>query len=401
MTLSNYKSEVAEEFFHIIAYWEKYSIDHENGGFWGTIMNDNIPKATEKSAVATARILWSFSNAIRFVNETPALHSYKSKVPEWTKLCDRAMNYLIDHFWDKKYLGVYWNVDAKGHPSVKKKQLYAHSFFVYGMSEYYRATGNKKALLYAKKCFDVIAQKGYDVKNGGYIEAFAQDWNETDDYILSKGEDRKSMNTHLHLLECFANLYRIDKSEKIRFHLHHCLEIMLDHVIGEGNTRMTLFFTQDWKPTTNVISYGHDIEASWLVLESAEILGDEHLIKKCKSVCIKMASDTVEGLRANGGMVYEKEPDSGHIKDHYSWWVIAESMVGYYNAYQLSGKAHYLEKSEAAWEFTKKYLIDHENGEWFGDIDKNFNVMGSSKGNPWKAPYHNSRACMEIYNRIG
>lgn len=402
MTLQNYKTEVLEEFFNLMEFWTEHAArEGANTGFHSSIANDNSTLQGPRSTVAMGRIAWGFSQAVHFVRSRPELATYEHLTKEWIGLANRAAGHLITQHWDIEHKGVFWNVDNEGIPLEKKKQLYAHSFFIYGLSEASKVLPKKsKALPLAQTCFKTIIEKAYDSVNGGYIEGFAEDWSETDDYILSNGKDRKSMNTHLHLLECFANLYTVDKSPQVHFHLKHCLEIMLDKVIGAGNTRMTLFFTQDWKPTTDVISYGHDIEASWLMLESAEILGDESLVKRCQSLASKMARDTIEGLRDNGGMVYEKEPATGHINENYSWWVIAESMVGYLNAYQLSGKVHYLEKSQAAWSFAKKHLIDYKNGEWFSGVDENVKLNSTSKANPWKAPYHNVRACIEVYKRL-
>ena len=400
MILKTYKNEVKEEFFHLIDFWIKYSPDERNGGFIGTINKDNQPVYSSKSMVSTARTLWGFSAAIRFIKTRTELASEAYRLPVLEQLCKRAFEYIINHFWDQTHGGVYWSVNAEGRPENTQKAMYAHSFFVYGMSEYFRATGFKPALEWARKGFRAIIDHAYDSKMGGYIEGFAENWSDTTDYVLSKGELRKSMNTHLHLLECFANLYQVDKSETVRFHLEHCLNIMLDRVIGPDKTRMTLFFTDDWTPKDKTISYGHDIEASWLVLESAEILGDEHYIEYCKTKGLAMAKDAAEGLQKDKGMIYEIDPETGHGKFSRDWWVMAEAMVGFYNAYQLSGKVHFLEKSENSWEFIKDHLIDHQGGEWFGGVDATHQLTSTSKGNPWKAPYHNVRACMEIYRRI-
>lgn len=396
----SFKTEVKEEFFDLLDFWTKNSIDEKNGGFIGTIDKDNKQRETVKSMVATGRTLWGFSTAIHFIKTHPELQSDAYRIPELEKLCKRAYDYILKYFWDQKNGGVYWNVDAQGNPAEPKKILYGHSFFVYGMSEYYRATGFKPALEWAQKGLKEIAKHAYDEKRGGYVEGYSQDWSETDDYILSRGEARKSMNTHLHLLECFANLYRIDKSENVRFHLNHCLEMMLDHIIGKDKTRMTLFFTDNWESLDKAISYGHDIEASWLVLESAEILGDEHHIDYCKKKCLAMARDAAEGLQSDNGMIYEFNPENGHSNSSRDWWVMAEAMVGFYNAYQLSNNVHYLEKAESSWAFIKEHLIDHQGGEWWGGVNAKHELTNTTKGSPWKAPYHNLRACMEIYKRI-
>lgn len=391
ISIPNFKSEVKAEYQNILNYWMKYSYSPKIEGFYGAVDAENKPKLNEnKGIVLNGRILWTFSRAY-----------IEDKNPEYLKLMKRAFDYIKKYFWDKTNGGVYWSVKANGEPSETRKLMYGHSFAVYGLSEYYRATGLKPALLFAQDVFQAIIKHSYDAKNGGYIEAYAQNWAEINDYILAKGNARKSMNTHLHLMECFANLYRVDKSESVKFHLKHCIEIVLDKIIGEGNVRQTLFFTENWEPLSKAKSYGHDIESSWLIQESAEILGDEELTKRAKAKCIELAQAAVEGLQADNGMIYEFDPETGHSNSSRDWWVMAEAMVGFYNAYQNTGKVHFLEKSENSWEFIKKYLIDHEKGEWYTGVTAEHKVTGTDKINMWKCPYHNARACLEMYHRLG
>jgi len=241
----------------------------------------------------------------------------------------------------------------------------------------------------------------HDPANGGYIEAFERDWKNTDDYILSKGESRKSMNTHLHLLEAFTNLYRVWKNESSAFHLRHTINLMLDHIIDPATYRMTLFFKENWQHLSTIISYGHDIEASWLLWEASEVLGDKTLMNKCKTVSIQMARGSTSGLAENGAINYEFDPVTKREDNSKQWWPEAEAMVGYFNAYQLTGKINFLDKSEKVWAFIKEHLIDYKNGEWFGAVDENNKVIADDKITFWKCPYHNSRACMEIWRRLG
>ncbi|UBM60838.1 AGE family epimerase/isomerase [Marinilongibacter aquaticus] len=401
MTLPNFKNEVRDEFFNLLDFWINYAVDQKNGGFYGTIDKDNKPHFTNKSCVAISRILWGFSASIHFLKNHKELAESGTYIKKLEPLCKRAFDYLTQHFWDKEYGGVYWQVDAQGQPQTPKKQIYAHSFYVYGMSEYYRATAYAPAKEQALKCFKAIVDHAYDKQNGGYIEAYNQDWSETDDYILSKGQSRKSMNTHLHVLECFTNLYRIDQSESVRFHLKHCLETVLYKIIGKNETHQTLFFNDTWQPQVDIVSFGHDIEASWLILEAAEVLGDEELLDFCKSKCLELASHSTDGLQADGGMIYERDRKTQHENDSRDWWVMAEAMVGFYNAYQMSGKVIYLTRAQRSWDFIQNHLIDHEKGEWFGGVNAEHKVVNTTKASPWKAPYHNLRSCMEIYRRIG
>ncbi|MEJ0105704.1 MAG: AGE family epimerase/isomerase [Bacteroidota bacterium] len=391
LTLNDFRQEVKQELFRIMDYWVQHAPDKDKGGFYGVVNGRNEPDPdAPRGIVVTSRILWTFSSVQQLFPN-----------PDYIALAKRAYEYLLNYFIDKEYGGVYWSVTAEGAPLEKKKQLYGHSFAIYSLSEYFKISKNEEALNAAKNIFSQVIKHGYDKTNGGYIEAFARDWQNTDDYILSKGENRKSMNTHLHLLEAFTNLYRVWRSEESGFHLRHSIELMLDHIIDPATYRMTLFFKEDWQHTSTVISYGHDIEASWLLWEAAEVLGNKTLINKCKTVSIQMAKASMSGLAENGALNYEFDPVTKHRDDSKQWWPEAEAMVGYFNAYQLTGKVNFLEKSEKVWAFIKEHLIDYTNGEWFGAVDANNKVIADDKINFWKGPYHNSRSCMEIWKRLG
>jgi cellobiose epimerase len=209
------------------------------------------------------------------------------------------------------------------------------------------------------------------------------------------------MNTHLHLLEAFTNLYRDWKDESSRFHLRHSIDVMLNHIINPATNSMTLFFTRDWERKSAIISYGHDIEASWLLYEAAEVLGDKAIIDKCKAISMEMAKAAKNGLAEDGSLNYELDITTNHLNDSKQWWPQTEAMVGFFNAYQLTGKVNYLEKSEKVWEFIKKHLIDYEYGEWCGSISADYKILSCDKITFWKCPYHNGRACMEIWKRLG
>ena len=379
--------EVFQEFNNILTYWINYSIDEEKGGFYGRVTADNKPVPDEsKSIVVNSRILWTFSTAYILFRK----QSY------WAA-ATRAFNYIESHFIDKENGGVYWSVNADGSPLERKKQIYGHAFAIYGLSEYYRATKQTKALDLAIELYKLVEKYSYDPKNGGYIEAFAPDWSQTNEYILSQGDHRKSMNTHLHLLEAYTNLYRAFPDVGLRQQLKKMLNIFTEHIIA--NNRMRLFFDEQWHVKSTEISYGHDIEASWLLYETAEVLDDKPILLKIKEVSLGMAKAAVDGLAADGGLNYELNVTTNHLNTNKDWWVQAETMVGFYNAYQLSGKVNYLEKATNSWEFIKKYLIDKQHGEWFWGVKEDHSVYNKDKINFWKCPYHNARACLEIWRR--
>lgn len=391
LSLPAMQQEVYQEFLRIFQYWETHTVD-PRGGFYGRVDANNQPDPkAEKAIVLNARILWSFSLAYRVTRN-----------PEYRTLAYRAYRYIKTYFWDTKNGGVYWSVNADGSPSITKKQLYGQGFALYGLSEYYRATEDHEVLEDAKQLFHTLIEKAYDPKKGGFIEAFNEDWSQTNDYILSKGEERKSMNTHLHLIEPFTNLYRVWPDPALKEHIRSMLENdFITHIIDPKSYHMRLFFTEDWQVKSTEVSYGHDIEASWLLYETAEVLNDKALLAKAKDLSLKMATATLEGFNTDGALTYEFDPATGHKNEDRSWWVLSEQMVGYFNAYQLSGKQHFLEKSQKSWDFIKKYLIDYRNGEWFEKTDPTHQPsLKADKVNAWKCPYHNSRACYEIWHRM-
>lgn len=390
LNLPTFRREVYNEYFRILEYWQQHSIDTQKGGFYGQVNGDNeVVADAPKAIVINSRILWTFSTAyIHFPNQ------------EYLKIARRAFDYIKTYFVDRNHGGVYWSVKANGSPLETKKQMYGNAFAIYGLSEFYRATKQKAALDLAVSIYNLIEKHSFDPTHKGYIEAFNQDWSQTDDYILSKGESRKSMNTHLHLLEAYTNLYRVWKNEAFKKQFKGILEAVLDKVVDNKTYRMNLFFKENWERTSESISYGHDIEASWLILEAAEVLHDKETLSKAKEICINMAKAACDGLDADGGMNYEFEPSKNHLNTERSWWVIAEATVGFFNAYQMTGKSHFLEKSIKSWEYIKKHLLDLQKGEWYGGVKADGTVTGRDKINFWKGPYHNSRMCLEIWKRI-
>jgi mannobiose 2-epimerase len=387
----DFRREIKQELFRILDYWMRHAPDNEKGGFYGLVNDKNVPDSNaDKAIVINSRILWTFSAAHQLFPN-----------PEYPVIAKRAFDYINKYFIDEKYGGVYWSVASDGSPKQTKKQLYGHAFAIYGIAEYYKITKDKKVLKTAVDIFKNVMHHAYDAGKGGYTEAFERNWSNTDDYILSKAPDSKSMNTHLHLLEAFTNLYRVWKDESSRFHLRHSIDVMLNHIINPATNSMTLFFTRDWERKSAIISYGHDIEASWLLYEAAEVLGDKAIIDKCKAISMEMAKTAKNGLAEDGSLNYELDITTNHLNDSKQWWPQTEAMVGFFNAYQLTGKVNYLEKSEKVWEFIKKYLIDYEYGEWCGSISADYKILSCDKITFWKCPYHNGRACMEIWKRLG
>jgi mannobiose 2-epimerase len=391
MNIADYRQEMEEELEAILSYWMERSPDQAQGGFYGQIDSENIvhPQAP-KGAVLNSRILWTFSAACA---HSPRL--------QYLSAAQRAYEWLVTHFIDREYGGVFWSVDRSGAVLNGRKQIYGQAFCIYGLSEYYLLSRDRAALDHAIAIFRLIEKHSFDPNTSGYYEAFARDWTPLEDLRLSPKDanEKKTMNTHLHVIEAYANLYRAWPDPFLKQQITGLLEVFGDHIIDGPTGHLRLFFDEDWNSRSGIVSYGHDIEAAWLLLESAEVAGDPRWIASAKEWAIRMAQAAAEGLDNDGGLWYEK--DGGHLVKEKHWWAQAEAMVGFFNAWQLTGDPAWLQKSRASWDFVRNYIKDTRDGEWFWGVGADHLPMpGEDKAGFWKCPYHNSRACLELSRRI-
>ena len=378
---------------NILPFWMNKMEDNEEGGFYGQITGeDELKPEASKGAILNARILWTFSSAYRLL-----------KKPEYLETATRAKRYLIDRFYDPQYGGIYWELDYKGNPLDTKKQIYAIGFAIYGLSEYARATGDEEALAYAQQLFDVIEQHSFDSEQNGYVEALTRDWQPIEDMRLSDKDEneKKTMNTHLHILEPYTNLYRVWKDEQLERQLRNLIEVFITRILDPQTGHLNLFFEEDWTNKYRIYSYGHDIEASWLIHEAALVLGDPEVLKRIEPIIIRIARAADEGLNPDGSMIYENFLDKQKIDRELHWWVQAENVVGHINLYQHFGDTEALDIAVRCWEFIKTKLIDHEQGEWHWSLLPDGSVnRRDDKAGFWKCPYHNGRMCMEVIERF-
>lgn len=389
--LRAYHAELEEELHSILSWWMRLAVDPK-GGFVGKIDHDQttFPESA-KGSVLNARILWSFSAGYNH-----------SKRGEYLDHARRAFNYINDHFVDQEFGGVYWTVDAYGRPLSTRKQVYAVAFVIYALAEYSRAAASTEAEELAIRLYHTLEKHSFDPKRTGYFEAFNQDWSEIEDFRLSEKDanEKKTMNTHLHILEAYTNLYRIWKDESLKGQIINLINNFSDFIIRKDNYHLNLFMDEGWVLKSSVISFGHDIEASWLLLEAAEVIEDHEIVRKVKAVAIRMAEAALEGIDEDGGMFYEADPVSGHLNREKHWWVQAEAMVGFFNAWQISNNEVYVHKSLGVWRYVQACLLDKINGEWiWGRDEKGLVMKEEDKAGMWKCPYHNSRACLELIKR--
>ena len=375
---------------NILPYWME-NIRRPEDGFYGRIDGcENLDPEAPVGNIMSARILWTYASAYRLLGNK-----------EYLEMATAAKDLLIGNFYDPEYGGTYWSLNPDGSPLDTKKQIYAIAFTIYGLAELNRATGDAKALEYAIKLFNAIEDHSYDPVRGGYFEAFTRTWDPIEDMRLSDKDanESKTMNTHLHVLEAYTCLYRVWGNSLLKERLKGLIQVFEEHIIGnDGHLR--LFFNDEWECRSETISYGHDIEASWLLHEAALVLGDTDVLARIEKQVPRIASAAGEGLTPEGGMIYEKEGAEGPVDGDRHWWVQAESVVGFFNLWDHFGSSASMENALMNWEFIKAHIIDHENGEWFWSVRADGSInREDDKAGFWKCPYHNGRMCMEIIER--
>ncbi|KGI60701.1 AGE family epimerase/isomerase [Prevotella sp. S7 MS 2] len=392
--MNGFKQIMQEVLEHnILQYWLDKAVDQERGGFYGRIDGHDVLHAdADKGAVLHARILWAFSAAYRVLQK-----------PEYLKAAMHAKDYLLEHFVDKEYGGVYWCVDCNGEPVDTKKQTYAIGFAIYGLSEYARATGDRQALDMAILLYHDIENHAFDSKNNGYIEALTREWEPIADMRLSDKDENgsRTMNTHLHIIEPYTNLYRVWKDAGLEQRIRNLLTIFTGRILNHKTWHLDLFFNDEWESERNIQSFGHDIEASWLLHESALVLGDKALLRTIGPLVRRIADAADEGLQADGSMLYERWLDSGREDRQRQWWVQCENIVGHVNLYQHFGDEEALGVAVRCWAYVQKNLIDWKIGEWhWAMLDDGTLNLEDDKIGLWKCPYHNSRMCLELMERM-
>jgi len=385
---------------NILPFWARNAFEPASGRLAGVVTNDlrrfdDVPR----HVVLCARILWTFAVAVK-----------REARADWLESGRRAFALLTGPFWDQSHGGVYWSLEADGRVHSDRKQIYAQAFAIYGLAEWYAATGEALARDRARELFALIERHAAEPKFGGYLEARNDAWGELADLRLSDKDLNapKSMNTLLHVLEAYTTLVRVWPDAGLRSRLQALLEAMLDHVVtAEPYVHCQLFFDMEWKSLSRTISFGHDIEASWLLWDAAEAVGNAALLERTRGIALAMAAGVLEhGCDADGSIFYEGNPEQLTKTDKH-WWPQAEAVVGFLNAHELGGGDRFLAAAGRAWQFIDDFVIDRKHGEWFAELDRSGRPLpdyplhdGSCKIGPWKCPYHNARACFEVLRRV-
>ena len=373
----------------ILPYWLK--LKDPRGGYYGEVAADGtVLYDAPRGVILNARIIWSFASAYQALHETSYLVA-----------AVHARDYFLEHFCDHKYGGVYWSVDAAGERLDTKKQLYAQGFAIYGLSELYKVTKDDEVLKNAINLYKVVETYFADKENGGYMEALARDFSPLEDMSLSDHDINadKTMNSHLHILEAYANLYQVWPDEELKGVVERLLDIIGTKVMA-ADGHLQLYFRRDWSVMPGGVSYGHDIETSWLALECAFALKDLDIVNRVRPWALAMGKAGNEGLMADGSLRYEKLLD-GTYDDSRQWWVQAEAVVGNLWLWKYHSDPQGNERALAAWGYIRDHLVDNQAGEWWWAVlPDGSRDLSQPKAGFWKCPYHNTRMCLQVLSLI-
>lgn len=376
---------------NILPFWLNHISDTLNGGFFGEVSSTGQGNLkAPKSAILGARILWTFSSAYRLYG-----------IAEYKQLADRVQQYYLQHFIDPRYGGPYWTITPEGGIHDATKQTYATAFGIYALSEHFRSTGCEQSLNAAQTLFETLENHVHDHERGGYREVFSRNYSSAN----VKGIDgrlgpSKTMNTHIHVLEAYTNLYKVWPDARVKACLEELISILESHLYDSKTGHLILFCNDDWQNLEPVDSYGHDIETSWLLCEAAEALGDETVLARVKQQAVRMSDAALkEGMRPGGVMIYEK--DEKGVNERQSWWVQAEVIVGCLNAWQITGQRKYYDQAVEIWQYIQSHFVDPKDGEWWRNLDAQGKPnKREPKASMWNCPYHNSRMAFEAVRRL-
>lgn len=384
-----FKKEIQNELEnHIIPFWDKLC-DYEKGGFYGLVDNDlRLDKNAPKGVILHSRILWFYSNCYLTLGREDCLEKAK-----------HCFEFLRDYCVDRENGGVYWLMNADGSVNDSMKHTYCQAFFIYAMASYYDASKDSEALELAMKVFDTIETKCVD--EVAYLEAQSREFEVIENDALSENGlmADKTMNTVLHLIEAYTELYRVNKDKRVAERLKFQLELTYDKIYDREGSKLLVFFDRDMKVIGDIHSYGHDIEATWLLDRACDILGDDEVTKKISAMNKSIVENIANIAFEDGSLLNERENDK--INKWRIWWVQAEGVVGFLNGFQRYGNSEYYEIARSIWDYIKNSIVDkRQGGEWFSQVDENGEYAKfKATVDPWKCPYHNGRMCLEVIKR--
>jgi mannobiose 2-epimerase len=393
--IEQFRAQVSEHLYDFyLPFWCGPALDTQNCGWMGWLSNDLKPDRSQpKGLIVNTRILWAFSAAHR-VRPSPVL----------AEMARRAFAVVMNQFWDSEQGGAFWQLDDTGGVRDASKKIYGQAFYVYALAEFHRTFGSHKALARVGELFDLIERHAHDGKYGGYIEVCRRNWSEAGPEARLSDKDmneKKSMNNQLHVLEAWTNLHRVCPDLRVAVRLRELVDLFLTRILDARTGHLHHFFDEQWAVRSDTYTFGHDIEASWLLCEAAEELRDAALLRAVRKVATQMVETVFnEALGADGGISYEGR-DGRIIDAGREGWPQAEALVGFLNGFEISRDEHYLAAADRVWDYIQGHLVDREHGEWFWRINPDGRPEPKlPKVSEWKGPYHATRACLETLRRL-
>lgn len=388
-----------EAFGAVLPWWRREMTDPAGGHYGGRLHDGTLRDDLPRSGVLGARLLWTYAEAAR-----------RDPAGGWHADAEHAWAWLRRALWDPRHGGLYWHVDAQGRPLARHKQAYAQGFAIYALAAWHRASGGAEPLALAWQLFERLDDHAREATQGGYIEACTDDWQPLPAARLSDKEPEaaRSLNTLLHLLEGFTELLRARPDERLRQRVTELLDIFLQRLWQPDRQAFGLFFDAAWRSLTPQVSYGHDIEASWLLVRAAEVLGDADRLQGCRRLTTRVARTVLRhGMTADGALHAEGRWPGLPFQDHEitcaerHWWAQAEAMVGFWDAWQHSGDPAFAAAAQRAWAWAEHHLCDPAAGEWRKVLDAEGRLVPRvPRAGPWECPYHHVRACFELMDRL-
>lgn len=372
----------------ILPFWSRLR-DDEFGGFYGYMDYElQLDPKAEKGCILNSRILWFFSEAAALLKDEQA-----------ARQADHAFRFLMDHCVDRINGGIYWSLHYDGTPADTTKHTYNQAFAIYALSAYYRLTGNEQALALANELFRIIETRCTD--DEGYLEAFTVDWKPESNEKLSENGVMadKTMNTLLHVFEGYAGLYQASPSSPVEQALRRILKIYAEKIYDPKLRRQTVFFDAHYNSLLDLHSYGHDIESSWLIDWGCGLLGDEQLSRSIGAINSVLADEILHTAYRDHSVCNEAE--NGKVDTTRVWWVQAEAILGFVNAWKKEPqRTEYRDAAADIWHYIETVMVDKRpSSEWFWSVDAEGNPHHKPIVEPWKCPYHNGRMCMELIRR--
>lgn len=397
-------AQLRQDLVHNVLPWWQREIFDASGRVLGGRGNDGAPRELPRSAVLGTRLLWTFASAQVRLEASAA----------GATAAQRAFDWVCGPLTDREHGGLYWQVDAAGRPLAEHKQTYAQAFGIYAFTAAHAwhclqhrlpLQSATPALQHALRLFDLIEQHASDPTSGGFYEGCTRDWLPLPEARLSEAEPvaSKTTNTLLHVLEAYTELLRCHPKMRLAARLRELVEIFTTRLWQPRQRCFGQFFTRDWRNLVPQVSWGHDIEAAWLLVRACAVLNDQPLRLRAQALAIEVADAVLERGVAEDGRLYGAGHFDGSITDRRShWWCQAEAVVGFWDAWQAGGDARHARAAWRAWQYIESHHIDRRGGDWFKLLDEQGRPLDATpKAGPWECPYHHVRAGLEMIERLG